>query len=72
MKTSSLHAVNVYVDTSVILRVLFRLTESLLESVEGSFPREKIDVFLTHDKQLGAAARSLGFAVKGTKSQPSR
>ncbi|MBU0678026.1 MAG: type II toxin-antitoxin system VapC family toxin [Verrucomicrobia bacterium] len=67
------------------------LTEGLLEQAEGSFPtvigtldaihlasadlvrrREKIDVFLTHDKRLGTAARSLGFAVKGTKPQPSR
>ena len=43
----------VYLDTSVIVRVLLRQ------------PDPTIDRFLTHDQQLGQAARALAFTVEG-------
>ncbi len=59
----------VYVDTSVVLRVLLHEPNSV--GIWGQWNKAyssalwRVEALLTHDSQLGTAARSLGFEVMG-------
>ena len=54
----------VYLDTSVVLSWLLNQEPSIAE-----WGRWQVDEFLTHDGQLGTAARAVGFAVRGVADE---